>query len=161
MQNFKGKLKYRDFDCSEYEKYLSYYLKRSYSAMEVLSDFRNYRFLAKKIPKLPYLIIEYYSQTLMEDDKLQNHNHICRLIKKYIKYEFSILISIIKQHLLIKLINYIDFEKVYQLLLFLTIPEKIERNFDDVDKLNTFLHNSLNYEFYRQMGQYFKMFNFF
>jgi len=38
--------------------------------MEVLSDFRNYRFLAKKIPKLPYLIVEYYSQSLMDADKL-------------------------------------------------------------------------------------------
>jgi hypothetical protein len=45
-------------------------MKRSFKAMEVLINYKNYLFLIKKIPKLPFLIIEYFSQSLIEDDKL-------------------------------------------------------------------------------------------
>ncbi len=87
-------------------------MKRSFKAMEVLINYKNYLFLIKKIPKLPFLIIEYFSQSLIEDDKLQNLNHTCKIIKKYIKYEFKTIYNIINKHLFFKLIPYLDFEYV-------------------------------------------------
>ena len=70
MKQFKSKFIYKNFEFGEYQNSMYYLMKRSFKAMEVLINYKNYLFLIKKIPKLPFLIIEYFSQSLIEDDKL-------------------------------------------------------------------------------------------
>ncbi len=41
------------------------------------------------------------------------------------------------------------------------LPQKIKRDFDEIDSKNTFLINAIDQEFYLLIGKYLRNFNFF